>query len=118
MNTDKIFIKTFLNNFKDESFSVKLWDDEEIKVGNDEPLFKVILNKPIPKKELITSTSLAFGEAYMDKKLEVEGDFLLMLNTLLKYKEKFWDISKKYYKYNDTNNCNRIYKAIIELDGV
>ena len=35
-----------------------------------------------------------------------------------KYKEKFWDISKKYYKYNDTNNCNRIYKAIIELDGV
>ena len=89
MNTDKIFIKTFLNNFKDESFSVKLWDDEEIKVGNDEPLFKVILNKPIPKKELITSTSLAFGEAYMDGNLEVEGDFLTMLNTILKYKSKF-----------------------------
>ena len=49
MSVDKIFIKSFLNNFEEESFSVKLWDEEEIKVGQDEPLFKVTLNKPIPK---------------------------------------------------------------------
>ena len=37
-------------------------DEEEIKVGQDEPLFKVTLNKPIPKKELLSSATLAFGE--------------------------------------------------------
>mgnify|MGYP002592210435 FL=1 len=89
MSVDKIFIKSFLNNFEEESFSVKLWDEEEIKVGQDEPLFKVTLNKPIPKKELLSSATLAFGEAYMDGNLQVEGDFLTMLNTVLKYKSKF-----------------------------
>ena len=50
MSVDKIFIKSFLNNFEEESFSVKLWDEEEIKVGQDEPLFKVTLNKQYLKK--------------------------------------------------------------------
>ena len=89
MNVDKIFLKSFLHTFKDESFCVKFWDDDEVKVGENEPLFKIILKKPIPKKDILTSTTLAFGEAYMNGDLEVEGDFLLMLNTVLKYKEKF-----------------------------
>jgi len=89
MDADKVFIKSFLKVFEDESFTVKFWDGEEVKVGDKDSLFKIILNSPINKKELLTSTTLAFGEAYMDKKLEVEGDFLLMLNTVLKYKEKF-----------------------------
>ena len=89
MNVDKIFLKSFLHTFKDESFCVKFWDGDEVKVGENEPLFKIILKKPIPKKEILTSTTLAFGEAYMNGDLEVEGDFLLMLNTVLKYKEKF-----------------------------
>ena len=89
MDANKIFIKSFLKVFEDESFTVRFWDGEEVKVGDKDPLFKIILHNPINKKELLTSTTLAFGEAYMDKKLEVEGDFLLMLNTVLKYKEKF-----------------------------
>ena len=89
MNVDKIFIKSFLHTFKDESFCVKFWDGDEVKVGENEPLFKIILKKPIPKKDILTSTTLAFGEAYMNGDLEVEGDFLLMLNAVLKYKDKF-----------------------------
>ena len=89
MNVDKIFLKSFLHTFKDESFCVKFWDGDEVKVGENEPLFKIILKKPIPKKDILKSTTLAFGEAYMNGDLEVEGDFLLMLNTVLKYKEKF-----------------------------
>ena len=89
MNVDKIFIKSFLHTFKDESFCVKFWDGDEVKVGENDPLFKIILKKPIPKKDILTSTTLAFGEAYMNGDLEVEGDFLLMLNTVLKYKDKF-----------------------------
>ena len=90
MNVDKLFIKTFSKIFDEDSFTIKFWDGDEIKIGKYEPLFKIILNKPIPKKDLITSTTLAFGEAYMDGNLEVEGDLLLMLNTVLKYKDKFY----------------------------
>ena len=89
MNVDKMFLKAFLHNFEGESFSVKFWDGDEVKIGDNTPLFKIILNKPIPKKDILASTTLAFGEAYMNGDLEVEGDFLLMLNTVLKYKEKF-----------------------------
>ena len=89
MNVDKIFLKSFLHTFKDESFCVKFWDGDEVKVGENEPLFKIILKKPIPKKDILKSTTLAFGEAYMNGDLEVEGDFSLMLNTVLKYKDKF-----------------------------
>ena len=44
MDSDKLFIKTFLKTFEDESFAVRFWDGEEIKVGDKEPLFKIILN--------------------------------------------------------------------------
>lgn len=90
MNVDKLFVKTFSKIFDDESFVVKFGDGDEIKIGNEEPKFKIILNKPISKKDLISSTTLAFGEAYMNGDLEVEGDLLLMLNTVLKYKDKFY----------------------------
>lgn len=90
MNVDKLFIKTLCKIFEDESFTIRFWDDDEIKIGKEESAFKIILNKPIPKKDIIASTTLAFGEAYMNGDLEVEGDLFLMLNTVLKYKEKFY----------------------------
>jgi len=89
MDLDKIFIKTFLNNFEEEDFTVKLWDGEEVKLGQDSSKFKVTFNEPLKKNELLKSTSLALGEAYVDGKLEVEGDFYTMLNSILKYKDRF-----------------------------
>ena len=89
MDLDKIFIKTFLNNFEEEDFTVKLWDGEEVKLGKDSSKFKVTFNEPLKKNELLKSTSLALGEAYVDGKLEVEGDFYTMLNSILKYKDRF-----------------------------
>ena len=89
MDLDKIFIKTFLNNFEEEDFTVKLWDGEEVKLGQHSSKFKVTFNEPLKKNELLKSTSLALGEAYVDGKLEVEGDFYTMLNSILKYKDRF-----------------------------
>ena len=89
MNLEKTFLKTFLKNFEEESFQVNFWDDEELLIGNGEPQFKVLINKPIDKKALLNSTSLAFGEAYMDGDVEFDGDLFLVLNTILKYINKF-----------------------------
>ncbi|EKY28370.1 cyclopropane-fatty-acyl-phospholipid synthase family protein [Clostridium celatum] len=89
MNLEKTFLKTFLKNFEEESFQVNFWDGEELLIGNGEPQFKVLINKPIDKKALLNSTSLAFGEAYMDGDVEFDGDLFLVLNTILKYINKF-----------------------------
>lgn len=40
-------------------------------------------------KELLTSTSIALGEAYMDGKLEIEGDLYHALNMFLGQMGKF-----------------------------
>ena len=83
MNTiDKIFIKEFLTKLDSNPFQVKLWDGEEFLVGQGEPIFKVCFNNPISKKDLLTSTSLYLGEAYMRKDIEISGDLLLALDTL------------------------------------
>ena len=62
---------TFLRKFTDYPFAVKL-DGQEYHIGEGDPEFTVVFKKPIPKSKLLTSTSLALGEAYMDGDLEVE----------------------------------------------
>ncbi|MGL6106504.1 class I SAM-dependent methyltransferase [Romboutsia sp.] len=89
MDINKVFLKTFLNRFNGEAFTFEFWDGEEVLVGQGNPLFKVILHKPISKKDILTSTSLVFGEAYMNGDLEIEGDLILALNSILKSKDKF-----------------------------
>lgn len=89
MNLEKTFLNTFLKNFDEENFEVDFWDGDKILIGKGEPRFKVKINKPLNKKDLLNSTSLAFGEAYMNGDVEFEGDLFLVLDTVLKYMNKF-----------------------------
>ena len=52
-------------------------------VGRDRPEFTVTLNEDLDKKELLTSTSLALGEAYRKEELEVDRDLYEVLNLFL-----------------------------------
>ena len=45
--------------------------------------------KPIPLTELMTSTSLAFGEAYMNGDLKIEGDLYYALDHFLGQMDQF-----------------------------
>lgn len=78
----------FLNRFTDYPFLVK-WKDHEDKIGHGEPLFAVQMNEAIPVRELMDSTSLALGEAYMKGRLEVEGDLYEALDYFLGQMERF-----------------------------
>ena len=89
MDVEKNFFKSFLKNFNEISFKLRFWDGEEIEIGSDLPKFKIILNKPLKKKDLLTSTSLAFGEAYMNGDIEIEGDMFTAFNELLRCIDKF-----------------------------
>lgn len=85
MAIDKLFIKGLLKKFDSIPFLVEFWDHDELKIGNGDPEFKVYINAPLKKKDLLTSTSLAFGEAYMNKTIEIEGDLYKALDAILKH---------------------------------
>lgn len=57
------FIAEYLENIIPVDFRLEI--GEEIHFIGNKPLFSVKLNKNIDKSKLITSTSLALGEAYM-----------------------------------------------------
>ena len=79
---------TFLRKFDYYPFKVKL-NGKEYLIGEGEPEFTVDFKKPIPKTKLLTSTSLALGEAYMDGDLEIEGDLYYALDHFLGQMGKF-----------------------------
>ncbi|MBM6672204.1 SAM-dependent methyltransferase, partial [Phocaeicola coprophilus] len=58
-------------------------------IGDGKSEFTVNFKKPIPKTALLTSTSLALGEAYMDGDLEIEGDLYYALDHFLGQMGKF-----------------------------
>lgn len=82
------FIAEYLGNIISVCFTVET-EGEKIKIGNGEPLFNVTIKKPIKKTELITSTSLALGEAYMRGDIELDKDLYYVLNLFLGNMAKF-----------------------------
>lgn len=81
-------LTSYLSNFDQYPFCVKIGQDE-YKIGEGEPEFTVNFKRPVSMHSLMTSTSLALGEAYMDGDLEIEGDLYHALNHFLGQMGKF-----------------------------
>lgn len=79
---------SFLRKFDQNPFIVKVNGREHL-IGEGDPVFTVKFQRSIPLSELITSTSLALGEAYMNRELEVEGDLYDALDHFLGQMGKF-----------------------------
>ncbi len=78
----------FFRKFDAYPFLVKT-ENGEYKIGEGEPTFTVRFNRQIPLKELMTSTSLALGEGYMNGDLEIEGDLYHALDHFMGQMGKF-----------------------------
>ena len=90
MAFDKMIVKKLLKKFDDVPFVVKFPDGEEFKVGEGEPQAIIRANGGIDMGAVMKSPSLALGEAYMDKTLELEkGDLFEILNMVLAKLEDF-----------------------------
>ncbi|WP_304519710.1 cyclopropane-fatty-acyl-phospholipid synthase family protein [Clostridium estertheticum] len=96
MITDKLFYKTLLKSMFSDPFEIRFWDGDEEKYGEGESKFKIILNEPIPKGDIINNPSIALGEGYMTKKLEVIGSVQSVIESLYNNKESFLKKSAKY----------------------
>lgn len=84
----KEFIVQYLEHIIPVPFQVKTKDGIS-KVGDDEPEFTVTIHTMPATKELLTSTSLALGEAYMRGDIEVDRDLYKVLNLFLGQIDKF-----------------------------
>lgn len=78
----------FLKRFDQYPFTVQM-NERQFQIGEGSPMFTVRIHKEIPLEDLITSTSLALGEAYMNGDLEVEGDLYFALDHFLGQMGKF-----------------------------
>ncbi|CUU51074.1 SAM-dependent methyltransferase [Clostridium beijerinckii] len=96
MIIDKIFYKTLFKNLFSNTFELKLWDGSSEIYGEGNPEFKIIFNEPIPKADIIKDPSLTFGEAYMTKKIDIEGSIQKVIESLYNNQESFLSNSDKY----------------------
>lgn len=84
---EKAMVK-FLERFTEYPFLVK-FGERRYPIGEGMPAFAVDFRAPIPVSELMRSTSLALGEAYMDGRLMVEGDLYEAMDHFLGQMGKF-----------------------------
>lgn len=99
MNLEEKEIVKFLSKFDEHPFQVKI-GGETCLIGEGKPEFSVIFHKLPSKSELLTSTSLALGEAYMDKELEIEGNLYHALHMFMSQMGKF------------STDCNALKKLL------
>lgn len=82
------FLADYLEHIIPVSFLLSS-EGEIIKLGKDAPRFTVTLNHELDKKELLASTSLALGEAYMRGDLEVDKDLFEVLDAFMGQMDRF-----------------------------
>lgn len=96
MFIDKMFYKTLFKNLFSDTFELKLWDGSSEIYGQGEVKFKIIFNESIPKADIINDPSLTLGEAYMTKKIDIDGSVQEVIESLYNNKESFLCNSAKY----------------------
>lgn len=72
----------FMGRFKERPFQMVIHGNKYL-IGEGEPDFTVIVHRLASVQELLKSTSLALGEAYMHGDIEIEGDLYQALYSFL-----------------------------------
>ncbi len=84
MNSQKA--KQILSNlFSEDSpvpCSITLWDNQKIPFGKGTPRFNLKIKDPETFEAILTQPSMAFGEAYINGKIEVEGELSEVLEWI------------------------------------
>ncbi len=86
---DEIFYNKLFENLFADTFELQLWNGSSKIYGDGNPKFKIIFNEPIPKADIIKDPSLAFGEGYMTKKIDIDGNIEDVIESLYKNKDSF-----------------------------
>jgi cyclopropane-fatty-acyl-phospholipid synthase len=96
MDVDKIFFRSILKNLFSETCEIRYWDGESEIYGEGPVKFKIIFQEPIPKAEIIKDPSLAFGEAFMNGTISIEGPMQEALASIYNNQGSFINKSSSY----------------------
>ncbi len=110
---ERTFFKKYLGKFDQNPFLVEFGDGEHFTVGKGTPKFEVDIHKSIPKSDLLASTSLALGEAYMRGDLDIQGDLYTALSYFIGQMGKFTVDHKQLYHLIHPSNSAKNQKEEI-----
>ena len=68
-----LYTNLFRSLFSDKC-SITFWDGEKVSFGNDQNSFNIIFNEPLPVSDILSNPSVTFGEPYMNKIIEIDGN--------------------------------------------
>lgn len=90
--------KTFYKSILKHSFNIPVriifWDGSSVDYGEGEPEVTIKFNEKIPVKDVTRNASLALGEAYMDKKIEIDGSIQKLMMAAYLSADSFMRNSK------------------------
>ena len=81
------FIK-FMQKFDAHPFEMVI-NGNVHKIGEGDPTFSILVNKVPSVVDMLTSTSITLGEAYMNGDIQIQGDLYQALNLFLGLMGKF-----------------------------
>jgi len=88
----KNLLKAILRSFKGGTFAVTYWDGQTEVFGDDssiDPPVRIIFNEELNFKEMLLEPVMQFGEAYLDQKIDFEGDLHYLFRLLIKNEHLF-----------------------------
>lgn len=91
---DKAIYKQILKSSFDAPIDVEFWDGETVHFGEGESIAKIIMHELMPIKEIVAHASLTFGEAYMDGKIEIQGNLQELVTLAYRSQDSFFNNSK------------------------
>lgn len=99
----------FMSKFDEHPFQMIIQGESHI-IGEGEPTFTVIFHKTPALSDLLTSTSIALGEAYMQGDIEIKGDLYHALYNFMGQMGKFSTDTKSLKKLMFTSSSKKNQK--------
>ena len=91
---EKTFYKMMLSKSFPFPVRVTYWDGKSEVYGNGTPEIEIVFNEKIPMGDITRNASLALGEAYMDKKIEIHGSIQKLIFGAYESADSFMRSSK------------------------
>lgn len=109
MDMNKAFYKSLFKNLFSDSCDVQYWDGKIEHLGTDKSKFKLIFNEVIHKSDIVKDPFMAFGEGYMNKKIDIEGSVQEVIESIYNNSESFLNNTSEFSKLKKifTNNIKR-----------
>lgn len=95
---EKSIYKNIFSNLFSDTCSIKFWDGEEVTYGEGDIRFRIHLKEPLPLSDVISDPSIAFGEAYMHNKLDIDGNIQTVIESMYLNSKSFLRDKEKYSK--------------------